>query len=170
MRFSRSGEESVRADLPSKSGGGALRWINGLAKGPEGSLYYSENDAVRRADERGTVSTVVEGVAVSNCARIPGTEPGLGPYLRGLDLARDGSVFVAASGCGAVLKITPQGKITTVLRSSSPWSPTAVAVSPTGLYVLEYLHTASDNRREWLARVRKVLPDGSVTEVAAVKR
>jgi hypothetical protein len=170
MRFTRSGDESVRANLPSKSGGGELRWINGLAKGPGGSLYYSENDAVRKADERGAVSTVAEGIAVPNCARIPGTELGLGPYLRGLDVASDGSVFVAASGCGAVLKVTPQGKITTVLRSSSPWSPAAVAVSPTGLYVLEYLHTASDNRREWLARVRKVLPDGSVTEVAVVKR
>jgi DNA-binding beta-propeller fold protein YncE len=170
MRFTHSGAESERANLPAMSRGGASRWINGLAKGSGGSLYYSENDAVRRADERGSVFTVAEGVAVSNCARIPGTEPGLGPYLRGLDVAPDGSVFVAASGCGAVLKITPQGKITTVLRSSSPWSPTAVAVSPTGLYVLEYLHTASDNRREWLARVRKVLPDGSVTDVATVKR
>ena len=170
MRFTRSGDESVRADLPSKSRSGALRWINGLAAGSGGSLYYSENDAVRRADERGSVSTLAEGVTVSSCARIPGTEPGLGPYLRGLAVAPDGSVFVAASGCGAVLKVTPQGKVTTVLRSSSPWSPTAVAVSPTGLYVLEYLHTASDNRREWLARVRKVLPDGNVADVAAVKR
>lgn len=170
MRFTASGDASVRAGLPPRSRGGALRWINGLATGSAGSLYYTENDAVRRADERGSVSTLAEGVTVSGCARIPGTEPGTGPYLRGLDVASDGSVFVAASGCGAVLKITPSGEITTVLRSVSPWSPTAVAVSPAGLYVLEYLHTASDNRVEWLARVRRVLPDGSVADVAAVKR
>ncbi|MDQ6799263.1 MAG: hypothetical protein M3041_00335 [Acidobacteriota bacterium] len=90
--------------------------------------------------------------------------------MRGLSVAPDSTVFVAASGCGAILKITPTGEITTVLRTTSPWSPTAVAISPSGLYVLEYLHTASEDRQAWVPRVRKLLPNGSIVLMAAVKR
>src|SRR6266511_3084256 len=118
MRFTRSGVRTVRAIIP------LLRWVNGLAAGPDGSLYYTEDKAV----------------------------------------------FVAASGCGAVLEITPRGEISTVLRSVPPWSPTAVAVSPSGLYVLEYLTTATEDRQAWVPRVRKLLPNGSVVGIAVIER
>jgi len=166
VRFTHSGVRSVRANLPSKG----LRWINGLASGSDGSLYYTEDKAVRRIDERGLISTLAEGIAVSNCARIPGIEPGAAPYFRGLAVAPDGTVFVAATGCGAVLKISPRGVFSTVLRTTSRWSPTAVAVSPSGLYVLEYLHTAEEDRQAWVPRVRKVLPNGSIVDIASVRR
>ena len=165
MRFTRSGDRSVRALLP-----GVLRLVNGLAAGADGSLYYTEDKAVRRIDQRGVVSTVAESVAVPDCIGIPGTEPGSEPYLRGLAVSADGTVFVAASGCGAVLRITPRGTITAILRTTSPWSPTAVAVSPGGIYVLEYLHTANEDRQAWVPRVRKVLPNGTIVSVAAVVR
>lgn len=160
VRFMPDGTRSVRATLP-----GTLRWINGIASGPDGALYYTEDNAVRKIDARGAVSNLAANVAVPNCARIPGAEQ---PYLRGLGVDPQGNVFVAASGCGEVLKITPRGTVTTVLRTTTPWAPTDVAVSPAALYVLEYLHTASDNRREWLPRVRRVAPNGTVTTVAAI--
>jgi hypothetical protein len=165
MRFTRSGAGSVWAFLP-----GVLRWVNGLAAGPDGSLYYTEDKAVRRIDRRGVVSTLAESVAVPDCVGIPGTEPGSEPYLRGLAVGADGAVFVAASGCGAVLRITPRGRITTMLRTASPWSPTAVAASASGLYVLEYLHTATEDRQAWVPRVRKMLPNGTIVGIAAVVR
>src|SRR6266545_5534396 len=170
MRFTRSGAGSVWAIVPSRAHGGVLRWVNGLAAGPDGSLYYTEDKAVRRIDEQGVVSTLAKNIAVPNCARIPGTEAGTEPYMRGLAVSADGAVFVAASGCGAVLEITPRGEISTVLRSVPPWSPTAVAVSPSGLYVLEYLHTATEDRRAWVPRVRKLLPNGSVVGIAVIER
>ena len=169
MRFTRSGVRTAVALLPLRSQGPALRWINGLAAGRDGSLYYTEDRAVRRID-RGVVSTLAENVSPRNCGSIPGMEPGSGPYLRGLAAAADGTVFVAASGCGAVLKITSGGEITPVLRTTSPWSPTAVAISPSGVYILEYLHTAVEDRQAWVPRVRKILPDGSVVDIAAVQR
>src|SRR5262245_19126001 len=113
MRFTRAGAETARSTLPSKAHGKALRWINGLATDSKGSLYFTTDDTVGRSDERGTVSTLVEGIKVSDCARIPGIDTGEKPYLRGLAVAPDGTVFVAASGCGAVLKITPHGEVTT---------------------------------------------------------
>jgi DNA-binding beta-propeller fold protein YncE len=169
MRFTRAGARSVFAILPARQGP-ALQWINGLAAGPDGSLYYTEDKAVRRIDGRGVVTTVAENVAVRECASIPGNEPEVGPYLRGLAVKADGTVYVAAAGCGAVLKITSRGAITPVLRTTSPWSPTAVAISPSGVYVQEYLHTAAEIRRAWVPRIRKILPDGGIVDVAAVQR
>jgi DNA-binding beta-propeller fold protein YncE len=165
VRFTRSGVRSILTTVPSKDG--SLRWLNGLAAGSDGSLYYTEDKAVRKVDERGVVSTVAASVTVPNCTRIPGNPETL---LRGLAVAHDGSVFVAASGCGAVLKITPRGVIKTVLRTTSPWSPTAVAVSPSGVYVLEYWHTEAEDRQAWVPRVRKILPSGRIVSIAAVER
>jgi glucose/arabinose dehydrogenase len=165
VKFSAAGEKSVRATLP-----GDLQWINGIATGPDDSLYYTEDKTIRKIDRRGNVSTVAKDVRLSVCTPIPGNEENARPELRGLAVAADGSLFVAASGCGALIKITPRGEVTTVLRTESPWSPTAVAVSKNGVYVLEYLHTVEEDRRAWVPRVRKISPDGSTAIVAAVKR
>jgi DNA-binding beta-propeller fold protein YncE len=126
--------------------------------------------AVRRITAQGELTTVASHSTLSGCVSVPGVGPELGPYFRGLDVDSKGTVYVSATGCGAVLKITADQKVTTVLQTSSPWSPTAVAVSNGDLYVLEYLHTATDNRREWLPRIRKVSSDGSVVTVTAMDR
>jgi sugar lactone lactonase YvrE len=165
MRFLPTGAMTPFATLP-----GGIQWINGIAAAPDGSLYYTESRAVRRVDAKGVLTTIAEAVMAADCARIPTDDPQPLPYLRGLAVAPSGDLFVAASGCGAVLKITPRGEVTTILRTESPWSPTAVAVSGKTVYVLEYLHTASDNRREWLPRVRKISSDGRTAVIAAIER
>jgi len=166
-----SGRRSVRATLPPvHSGGRVVRWLNGLAAGPNGSLYYTEDNAVRAIDTRGRVATLARVVTVPRCASIPGIGSDLRPYLRGLAVAPDGMVYVAASGCGAVLKINTRGEVTPILRTSSPWAPTAVAVANEEIYVLEYSHTASDNRREWMPRVRKISRSGAVVTLAVTNR
>jgi hypothetical protein len=158
-----SGARTIRATLPAiRRRGQAINWLNGLAAGPDGSLYYTEDRAIRKVNRQGQVSAVVANVAVPNCTAIPGIEAEAGSHLRGLAVAADGSIYVAASGCGAVLRVTPNGQVATILRTAAPWSPTAVAVAGRDVYVLEYLHTASDNRIEWLPRVRRVSPSGKV--------
>ena len=79
-------------------------------------------------------------------------------------------MYVADSGDARVLKITPHGVITTLLQTQSPWAPTAVALFGTDLYVLEFLHTARDVRRDWLPRVRKISSDGKSTIMVTVDR
>lgn len=170
LRLAPSGQTSVLASLPTAKSKEPLRWINGLKAASDGSFYYSENNAIRRITASGRVSTVAAGIALSGCASIPGTEAHTLPYLRGLDVDARGTVYVAASGCGSVLKVAQDGKVTTLVQLQSPWSPTGVALSGGDLYVLEYLHTASDNRREWLPRVRKISPDGKTAIIAAVDR
>lgn len=171
IRVLPAGTRSIRAVLPSiRRGGEVITWLNGLAPGPEGSLYYSEDSAVRKIDARGRVTTVANVTSVPNCAAIPGTEAAVRSYLRGLAVAGDGTVYVAAAGCGAVLRINARGAISTILRTTSPWSPTAVALFNGEIYVLEYLHTASDNRREWLPRIRKIQRNGAVVTLANTAR
>lgn len=170
VRLTASGARTVVATLPASTENGPLRWLNGIAGGPDGSIYYTENTAVRRITLQGAISTVAGNVTMPDCMRIPGYPADLGVHLRGLDVAADGTVFVAASGCGATLRITARGEITPVLRTSSPWSPTGIAVAGDEVYVLEYLHTQSDDRREWLPRVRKLSRDGKVTVLATVER
>jgi sugar lactone lactonase YvrE len=170
FRLAPSGMTTVAATPPPGAEGKSRRWLNGIVATSDGSLYYAEDKSITRVTSEGEVTTVVADVTISDCASVPGAEPELGPYLRGLDVDAHGTIYVAAAGCGAVIKITTDKKITTILRASGPWSPTAVAVSGTDLYVLEYLHTASDERREWLPRVQKVSADGSVVTVATVHR
>ena len=170
FRLTPAGNTTAFMTLPASTESGPLRWLNGTAMGPDGSLYYTENKAIRRITPQGKLVTVIDSVTLSGCDSVPEVEAHQGPYFRGLDVDAQGIVYVAATGCRAVLKITPDKKVTTVLRTQGPWSPTGVAVFGSELYVLEYFHTPGDNRREWLPRVRKVASDGSVVTVASIER
>ena len=163
LRVLPSGERSVLAGI-------ALPFLNGLAAAPDGALYFTESRAIRRISPQGNVSTIAEQITLPACPRIPSMGAN-DPQLRGLAVDSSGTVYVAASGCGSLLKVTPDGRITTLLQLESPWSPTAVALSPSGdLYVLEYLHTEVEDRLLWLPRVRKLSRDGQSTIIATVSR
>lgn len=169
-RLDRSGATTLFASLPATAENKPVRWVNGAVASADGSIFYTEDKSVKKINSKGEITTFASNLSLSGCESIPGSEPELGLYLRGIDVDAHGSVYVAASGCGAVLKITTEKKITTVLQSSSPWSPTGVAVSGNDLYVLEYLHTEGDDRRQWVPRIRKISSDGKVTTVAEIKR
>jgi sugar lactone lactonase YvrE len=175
MRATPDGRPEVVATLPPATEIGpdgrarSVPWIHGLAAGPDGSLYYAEMAAVRRIAPDGAVSLVAGPIEVPGCVRPPAARDlRLGPALRGLDVAADGTVYVAASACSAVLKIAPGGTVSVVLRASDAWTPTGVAVSGDDLYVLEYRYIEAERREDWLPRVRKVSKDGAVSVVATV--
>jgi len=158
-----AGRTSVVARVP-------LPYLNGLAAAPDGSLYATGNDAIWKIDAQGHVSTVINRLALTGCAAFPGIEATEGPYLRGLDVDAHGTIAVAATGCGRVLEIAPDGKVKTMIQIESPWSPTAVVRVGSDLYVLEYLHTATEDRRAWRPRVRKITADGKSAVIATVER
>jgi len=171
MRMLPSGQTTVLVTLPSTTASGEqLRWLNGLTGGADGNLYFTENSSIRRVTMRGELETVVKDARVQGCVLIPGNEPSVGPLFRGLSVDSAGVIYVAASGCGSLLKITPQGQLTKLVQLEAPWSPTAVALFGRDVYVLEYLHTESEDRRAWVPRVRKLSPDGSSLVIAKVER
>ena len=171
MRAPPAGSATVVVTLPATTASGLpLQWLNGLNAGADGHLYFAENTSIRRVTMQGQVETVVKDLRVADCAAIPGTAPSDRPFLRGLSVEPGGMIYVAASGCGSVLKITPQGQVSKLVQLEAPWSPTAVALFGTDVYVLEYLHTDIEDRRAWVPRVRKISADGKAAVIAKVER
>ncbi len=169
VRKTPDGTRSVFATLPAYAGPKPMQWVNGIVTGPDGSLYITDNDAVRKIDGNGIVSTFRDAIQLADCAAPLPDTPKL-PYLRGLAVAPDGTVFAAANGCRTVIQVPANGAIRTISRSEPPWSPTGVAVSGEDVYILEYLHTPGDNRNEWTPRVRKAGADGRITTLATIER
>lgn len=166
MRSLPSATTTVFATLPVTVSGQPLPHVSGLWPGPGGSLYYTEERAIRRITARGMVGTVVKVPTFAGTPSIPGIPKH--PYLRELVVDAQAMMYVADTGDGRVLKITPRGKITTLVQTESPWSPTGVAVFDKVVYVLEYLHTERDVRRDWLPRVRRITPDGKSAIIVTV--
>src|SRR5262245_15079561 len=104
--------------------------VPGLAVGPDGSLFVACPNAILKVKTDGTVSTFVHPVEVKDCDDVFGKYPDApffhAPYLRGLDVTAEETVYAAVTGCRCVVKISKEGKVETVLKSEKPWSPTGV--------------------------------------------
>jgi len=171
MRELPSGATSVLATLPATATDGQpLKWVNGLTGGADGAVYFTESNSIHRVSATGQVTTVATNLRVTGCVAIPGNTPNDGLFLRGLSVDAAGMIYVAASGCGSVLRISPDGRVTKLVQLETPWSPTAVALFGTDVYVLEYLHTEVEDRRAWVPRVRKISADGKSVVIAKVDR
>jgi sugar lactone lactonase YvrE len=152
-----------------------FEFISGIAAGADGSLYITEAsnanaNTIRKITMDGTVSTIATYVGKSSKNLPLETVPS---YCRGLAVDSTGTIYVAATGSRSVLKITPQGKVTTILQSTSPWAPTGVAEFHGEVYVLEWHDVTSENlevRNAWIPRVRKIARDVKVTTLATVSR
>jgi sugar lactone lactonase YvrE len=136
-----------------------LGGFTGLACGPDGVLYASHPKAISKIDLRGNATTLVNPVVISDCDLF--VPPAAG--LRGLTVDDDGSVFAAATGCGCVIKVTPAGHVSTVLKAEKPWAPCGVALHRGDLYVLEHINPNSEAHEDWPPRVRRLTKDGRVT-------
>ncbi|MGE0480053.1 MAG: fibronectin type III domain-containing protein [Phycisphaerae bacterium] len=167
-RLTSSGLASVLTSVPPATGGRPVPHLEGIAADPGNFVHYTEGDTIHRVSATGEVTTAATVPASTRAPSIPGIPPDQRPLLRGLKLDANGSIVVACSGDGRVVKITRDGKITTLLQSRSPWSPTDVALLGEDVYVLEFLHTDRDVRTDWLPRVRKIAADGTETILATI--
>lgn len=145
-----------------------LGGIKGLALGPDGSLYATYKKAILKITMDGRFTNLVNPVVVNDCElNLPSDEA---PFLRGLAVDSRGMVYVAATGCGCVIRVTPGGKVTTVLKAERPWAPSGVAVHKDEVYVLEHINPNSETHEDWPPRVRKLGRDGKVTTLATITR
>jgi sugar lactone lactonase YvrE len=145
--------------------------ITGLAAGPDESLYVACPSAILKVKMDGTFTTIVSPIVVKDCDEEQAEQNPL-PYLRGLAVDARGTVFAAANGCHCVVKISPEGKVETVLKAERPWSPTGVAVFGDDVYALEYTNSlkGGNEGEGWQPRVRKIGRDGRVTKLVTVPR
>jgi len=142
-----------------------LGGIKGLAVGPDDSFYITYPGAVFQVAKDGKITALANPVVVEDCDKHPENIKDA-PHLRGLTVDTRGNVYVAATGCRRVVKITPRGRVTVVLKSEAPWSPSGVALHNEDLYVLEHVNANSEGHEDWAPRVRKLAPDGKVTTLA----
>src|SRR5918992_2930118 len=136
--------------------------IVGMAFGPDGSLYLTDSSSVRRVTMDGTVTTLARNVMVENASG----NPAGGSSLFGIAVDAQGKAFVADYGNRRILKIAPNGQMTTLIRTEESWFPTGVAERGGELYILEESHTPA--YKPIGTRVRKLFPDGRVTVLATV--
>ena len=176
MKLEISGRKALFAKLPAAEERGAegkrikAKWVHGLAADDQGAIYYTERYAIRRISKEGKVAPFSKQLPPAPPERNPLLkEEHFGPAFYGLDVASDGTVYVAASAWCAVVAIKPQGESSIVLQSQPPWAPTGVAVRDGSLYVLEYLHIPTTKREDWLPRVRKIDPTGTVSLLTTVE-
>ncbi|HEV3223787.1 MAG TPA: hypothetical protein VGZ90_12955 [Puia sp.] len=143
--------------------------ITGLSSAPDGSLYIACWNSLLRVSMDGKVTKIAHPVVVSDCDEDPADhrEANRGiPLLRGIDVDSAGTVYVAATSCHCLLKITPIGIIETILKAERPWSPTGVAVRNGDIYVLEYTNANGPATEGWIPRVRKIEKDGRISIMA----
>ena len=142
--------------------------ITGLASGPDGSIYVATWNGIVKLKADGSITKVVHPVVVKDCDSDPADHNpanASSPLLRGLGVDARGNVYVAATSCHRVLKITPDGQVTSILKSERPWSPTGVAVSGQEIYILEYTNANGPATEGWRPRVRKIAGDKVTTLV-----
>jgi sugar lactone lactonase YvrE len=105
------------------------RGIDGLAFGPDQSIYFTDTVALRLVQTDGKVVTIADSL----------TEPSWGEDLMGLEVDAAGNAYVSDYSGARVLYVNRQGGRTPVFESSWPWSPTGVIHHESAMLVLEHL-------------------------------
>lgn len=136
--------------------------IVGMTFGPDGSLYVVDSSGIRKVTMDGGVTTLVRQIKLENASE----NSAGGSSLFGIAVDPQSNVFVADYGNRRVLKVTPSGQITTLVRTAEPWFPTGVAGRGSEIYILEEAHTPA--YAPIGTRVLKLSSDGKLSVLATV--
>ncbi|MBC6605867.1 hypothetical protein H8B13_03460 [Hymenobacter sp. BT188] len=114
---------------------------------PTGQFYFVDDDALYVLAADGTIKRVK-----SDLDEAPPSTAKVNHNLGGIFSDRQGNIYVAVTNQRKVQRLSPNGHITTVARSSAPWTASSGLVASNGdLWLLEY-NTANQ------VRVRRVRP------------
>jgi sugar lactone lactonase YvrE len=169
-RMSPRGEQSLFAPSLKQTLTTLNDGITGLSTGPDGSIYAATWNGIVKLSKDGSIAKIMHPIAVKDCDSDPADHNpanASSPLFRGLGVDANGNVYVAATSCHRVVRITPRGEVRSILISERPWSATGVAVSGRDLFVLEYTNANGPRTEGWKARVRKIAADHTVTTLAA---
>jgi sugar lactone lactonase YvrE len=133
-RLSLDGKASTFSPQLQETLAGINDGVTGLATAPDGSLYVAARTAILKVNvSDGSVRTLVHPITLADCDDDPpdGRAELRGPCLRGLAVDAKGNVYAAAQGCHRVVKVTPDGKASVILKADRPWSPTGAPLATT---------------------------------------
>ncbi len=104
-----------------------LTYPSGIAVAPDGSVYIADTGAhrIRRLTGDGAISTVAGTGTQCDVPTSPCGDGGAGTAAeltspRGLELAPDGSLYIADSATNRIRRLSPAGMLTTVAGSGEP--------------------------------------------------
>ena len=142
--------------------------ITALASGPDQSVYAGTWAGLVKVYLRGSVAVIKHPLMVPGCdVDFADHKPGNKlPFVRGVAVLSDGTIFAAATSCHAVVRVSPSGNVETILRAERPWSPTGIALHGRDLYVLEYTNANGPAKEGWRPRIRVVDAGGHVSTLA----
>jgi hypothetical protein len=115
-------------------GDAQLGQVGSIAIGPDESVYFTDDGAIRRATRGGTVETIARGGLLAN---EPGTTAPGNPLV---SIAVDdrGMIFVAHKTRRQILRISSEtGEVSVIATSGPTWVPASLAWSRGSLYMLE---------------------------------
>ena len=143
--------------------------ITALTTGPDESLYAGTWTGLVKLDLRGAVTVIKHPLTVPGCdVDFADHKPGNKlPFVRGIAVLPDGTIFAATTSCHAVVKVSPSGNVESVLKAERPWSPTGLALHGHNLYVLEYTNANGPGTEGWRPRIRMINATGRIITVAA---
>jgi sugar lactone lactonase YvrE len=145
--------------------------VTALAVGPDGLVYVATWKGFVKLKHDGSIAEIVYPVVVNDCDRDPADHKPSNhssPFFRGIGADSGGNVYLAATSCHRVLKIAPDGSITTILKSERPWAPTGIAIHGQDVYVLEYTNANGPRTEGWYPRVRRIKMGGKLQTLITV--
>jgi hypothetical protein len=132
------------------------------------AIYVACWNSLLKVNMDGMITVLLHPIKVTDCDEDPADhkEANRGiPFLRGIAVDSAGTIYTAATSCHCLLKITPDGKVKTILKSERPWSPTGVALYNSNIYVLEYTNANGPKVEGWKPRVRRIEKSGEITTI-----
>lgn len=156
----REGETAARIWVKTPAGAVAVRAtcadcrdVRWMAAGSDGTVYFVDAGDLRAASPQGSIRTLARGLASKSLSQALVADR---HALMGIWTGPDG-VYVARYATREVLRVTPDGNVSTAARSSFPFAPTGGMFGPDGeLWLLEASVTNA-------VRVRRIARDGRVT-------
>ena len=167
-RIQPSGKQSNVSDTLRKFLASWDDGVTALAAGPDQSVYVGTWTGLLKVSSLGAVAVIKRPLTIPECdVDFADHKPGNKlPFVRGVAVLPDGTIFAAATSCHAVVRISRSGDIETILRSERPWSPTGLALHGRDLYVLEYTNANGPATEGWRPRIRMIDPAGHVIAIA----
>jgi hypothetical protein len=125
-----------------------IRWMTSTANG---TLYLIDSYDLKQVDTQGRVQILAGQIAEKSLTQFTVSDLHL---AMGVWTDKSENVYVAVYGARQVKKITPDKKVSVVVKTSLLWSPSGGLVAPNGdFWLLEYSQTND-------ARVERITTDG----------